>query len=113
MLLAVIALIALVFPAVSLAEVKTFLWSNPTANTDGSLFDPAVDQAEVRIFCNGVLTVTANNGSESVTHDFAPGTYDCVARVVATNGEISGDSNPVNFTVAEPVPNPVTGFTVQ
>lgn len=114
---------------VALAGSKSFIWTNPTANVDGSAFDSATEQAETRIYCGvdpasfvaekpgapQTLTpkaVTQGNVS-TTTQDFLPGDYSCFATVVSVYGYESDPSNVATFTVTPTVaPSRITDFSV-
>lgn len=115
-------LVALGLVTVALAGTKYFAWTNPTQNTDGSVFNPATDQAETRIYCGISPTafvaetptspqtetpkVVSPGNSESVSVEFLPGSYSCFATVVNVDGYESAPSNVTTFTIEPKIPNP-------
>ena len=112
-LIRLIALICL-SPLVFAVEPKTFNWTPPTQNTDGTALTDA-EISSYNIFCNAVLLSNVINTGGTDTFTSAPlpaGSYVCHATTIASNGEESAASNTVNFTVAQSVPQPPTGFTV-
>ena len=86
----------------------SFGWTNPTLNTDGTVFDPATELAEVRIYCNGATTPTFTSlgALESLSDTVPPGTYTCYATAYDTSGKESGPSNTVTKIVEKAPPNP-------
>jgi len=109
-------------PVVFAYQNKTFLWTPPTQNTDGSpLLDSEI--SAYNIFCAesaaasatllGTVTNTGNtNQWTSPDGSLPPGTYDCFATTLRNDGAESGRSNTVNFTVPVSTPEPPTGFSV-
>ena len=85
-----------------------FTWTNPTQNTDGTLFDAATEQAEIRIYCNGDATPTfVSLGAATALNEItSPGTYTCFATAVNVEGTESGPSNTVTKVVLSAPPNP-------
>lgn len=112
----------------AMATEKNFSWTNPTQNTDGSVFDAATEQAESRIYCGDVSAFVAESpgqpnpltplivtpgDAQTATRDFAVGTYTCRATVVSTYGYESELSGSVTFTITPTVaPAALTDFTV-
>jgi hypothetical protein len=106
--------ILLVSPLVFSVENKTFDWTPPTQNTDGTPLADA-DIASYNIFCNAVLLGNAPNtgGTDTWTSPPLPaGAYNCHATTVAISGEESDASNAVNFTVAPSKPEAPSNFSV-
>jgi hypothetical protein len=101
-------------PLVFAVQPKTFDWTPPIQNTDGTpLADGEI--ASYNIFCNAVLlgNVPNTGGTDTWTSPPLPaGTYDCHATTVAINGEESDASNSVNFIVDPSKPEAPTGFSV-
>ncbi len=83
-------------------------WTNAITRTDGSVFDPATEQAEIRIYCNGDISPTFTSlGDANVLDEItAPGTYDCYGTTVDTDGVESMASNRVIKIVEKAPPNP-------
>ena len=93
------------------AADKTFTWTNPTENTDGT----ALDQSTLTAYDIGCTSVTGDPYQviESFpatqplpttrTVSLAPGDYWCVIRVSTANAS-SEWSAEVFFTLAHPVP---------
>jgi hypothetical protein len=101
-------------PLVFAVEPKTFDWTPPIQNIDGTPLTDA-EIASYNIFCNSVLLGNAPNtgGTDSWTSAPLPaGTYNCHATTLATNGQESSASNTVNFTVDPSIPEAPTGFSV-
>jgi len=109
-------------PVLFAYQNKTFMWTPPTQNTDGS---PLIDSeiASYNIFCAevnapsatllGTVTNTGNTSQwTSPDGSLPPGTYDCFATTVRNDGAESGRSNTVNFSVPQATPDPPTGFSV-
>lgn len=104
----------------------TFTWTDATTNTDGS----AIAAGEVTGFQIGVRSATAQGSaagtypillptaaasatSEAVsaaTPMLQPDTY--FAAIRSTGPVNSAWTNEIEFTIAQPVPNPPTGFGV-
>lgn len=95
----------------ALAETKTFSWTQPTQNTDGSALAPS-DIAGYRLECAGQVTVNFPGAVSTGTRNYGPGTYTCTLRTEHINGNVSAVSNSVTFTVLQPTPSPPTGFSV-
>lgn len=109
-ILPLVAALATTLPV--FAANKTFTWVPPTANTDGSPL-AAADIASYRLRCQDQPDVTVPGGNTvSFVKDYAPGSYTCALFTVHRNGNISGPSNAVSFTVPQPTPNAATGFSV-
>lgn len=112
-LIRLIALICL-SPLVLAVETKTFDWTPPTQNTDGTVLTDA-EILSYNIFCNALLlsNVVNTGGTDSFTSGPLPaGSYVCHATTIATNGEESAASNTINFIVDLSVPGAPTGFSV-
>ena len=95
-------------------SVKTFSWTPPTQNTDGTLLTDT-EIASYNIYCNGQLLVNVANtgGTDTYTSDLlAAGDYICDASTLNTAGLEGPRSNPVNFTVDPSVPGAPENFTV-
>ena len=96
-------------------ENKTFRWTNPVLNTDGSPYDAALDQSGSRVYCNvdpvnfipqepGIpqtypVTSNAQFSGQSTTELLQDGNYTCFATVVNNNGVESHPSNLITFTI--------------
>lgn len=91
-----------------LASTIGFEWTNATTRVDGSAFDPATEQAEIRIYCNGDTTPTfVSDGAATALNEIVlPGTYTCYATTLDTSGQESGPSAEVTKVVAPALPNP-------
>ena len=91
-----------------LAAPISFSWTNATQNEDGTAFDAATEQLEVRIYCNGDTTPTfVSSGSANALDAITlPGTYTCFARTVNLEGTESADSNTVTKVVLSSAPLP-------
>jgi hypothetical protein len=101
-------------PLVFAVEPKTFNWTPPTQNTDGTPL-PDAEIASYNIYCNSVVlgNVINTGGTDTWTSPPLPeGTYACYATTMATNGQESAASNSVNFTVDPSIPEAPTGFSV-
>jgi hypothetical protein len=101
-------------PLVFAVEPKTFNWTPPTQNTDGTAL-PDSDIASYNIYCNSLLLGNAPNTGGTDTWISPPlpeGTYDCYATTVAINGQESDPSNSINFTVAPSKPEAPSNFSV-
>ena len=115
-----IVLFASLWAAPAMAENKTLSWINATKNEDGTDFNAATEQQEIRIECIRSGTTTTQlyvspGDLQSMVIDFFPGTWSCIGRTVATNGLISGPSGAAVFTVdpvAPRVPNPPSDLAV-
>lgn len=118
----IIVAIIVASPVLFAFQNKTFTWTPPTQNTDGS---PLIDSeiASYNIFCAevnatqatllGTVTNTGNtNQWTSPDGSLPPGTYDCFATTVRNDGAESGRSNTINFSVPQATPDPPTGFSV-
>jgi len=109
-------------PVLFAYQNKTFLWTPPTQNEDGSpLLDSEI--ASYNIFCAesaatqttllGTVTNTGNTTQwTSPDGSLPPGDYVCFATTVRNDGAESGRSNTVNFSVPQATPDPPTGFSV-
>lgn len=107
-------MLLIIAPLTFAIEPKTFDWTPPTQNTDGTPL-PDADIASYNIFCNAVLLGNAPNtgGTDTWTSPPLPaGSYDCHATTVAISGEESDASNAVNFTVAKSKPEAPSNFSV-
>lgn len=97
---------------------KTFTFTAPTEYEDGTPL-PQSEIASYDIECDGSLLVNLLNiplnREEYIAPSgtFAVGTHACQAFTITTEGERSGPSNTVNFTVAPGVPGPPINFVVQ
>jgi hypothetical protein len=104
----------LISPLVFAVESKTFNWTPPVQNTDGTPLADA-EIASYNIFCNAVLLGNVvNTGSTDtwVSPPLPAGSYNCHATTVAVSGEESDASNAVNFTVAPSKPEAPSNFSV-
>lgn len=101
-------------PLVFAVESKTFTWTPPTQNTDGTPLADA-EIASYNVFCNAVLLGNVPNTGGTDTWLSPPlpaGSYNCHATTVAISGEESDASNSVNFTVDPSKPEAPSGFSV-
>lgn len=111
-----VLLLLIASPVLFAYQNKTFTWTPPTQNTDGSpLLDAAI--ASYNIFCNGSLlgTVTNTGNTQQWTSpngSLPPGTYDCYATTVRIDQVESDSSNTINFLVPPSTPGEPTGFSV-
>ena len=121
-LVGILVAIGLIVPVVLYAEAKTFNWTNPVMNVDGSAYDAATEQAGARIYCNVdaaafvpetpdlaqsyTWVAVAANGDTGTTADFSAGTYGCFATVINMDGRESDPSNVIEFTIMLPRPSP-------
>jgi hypothetical protein len=109
-----IVVVMLISPLVFAVETKTFDWTPPVQNTDGTPL-PDAEIASYNIFCNAVLlgNVPNTGGTDSWLSPPLPvGAYNCHATTVAINGEESAASNSVNFTVDPSKPEAPSNFSV-
>lgn len=96
---------------------KTFNWTPPTQYVDSTPLAP-VDIASYDIECDGTLLVNVPNAPldtdtyQAPSGTFSVGSHDCQAFTITVDGERSGPSNTVNFTVAPGIPKPPV-FAVQ
>ena len=90
------------------AAPKDFSWTNATQRVDGSPFNAAVDQAEIRIYCDGdtVPKLVVQGAATAGTADFGFGTHTCYATTVDVYGLESDPSNTVTFEILPAKPNP-------
>jgi len=104
--LAVLASLGIIVGAYAVPQ--GFTWTNPTTNTDGSIFDPATDLLETRFYCDGdvIPTFVEPGNVETAIGNFAPGDHSCYATTVNLGGVESDPSNTSTFTVTWPKPNP-------
>lgn len=99
-------------PIMGTAGAKDFSWTNPVENTDGSVFNPAVDQREARLYCTDtsdgsqVPVIVVPGAATAHTENFPTGEYQCYATVVSNEGAESFPSNTITFTVDPLIPNP-------
>lgn len=101
-------------PLVFAVEPKTFDWTPPTQNSDGTVLTDA-EIASYNIFCNSVLLGNVINTGGTDTFTSAPlpaGDYICHATTVRDDGQESLPSNSVNFTVDLSIPGAPTNFSV-
>lgn len=115
-------LIALGIISGAIAVPVDFSWDNPTQYEDGTTYDPAVDQAETRLYCGvdpntfvpgtdtNPQTLTPNTIVEGDATtgfvDLIPGTRLCFATVVDIHGMESMPSNVVTREVVRFKPEP-------
>src|SRR5262245_43107461 len=105
--------------------LPTFNWTQPTSWSDGTALT-ASQITGYQLNCSGAATVNrrvsaAAGVPPSVTpaaNRFAPGQYTCSLAVYAkkttADPEVMGTfSGPVSFTVPQPTPGAVTGFSVE
>lgn len=121
--------LAVIIGGVALAGSKSFIWTNPTANVDGTPFDPATEQAETRIYCGEDVAAfvpeqpgtpqtltpyTVTQGAiATTTKEFLAGEHTCFATVFSVYGYESEPSNVITFTVTPTVaPGRITDFSV-
>lgn len=94
------------------AGSKDFSWTNPTQNTDGSVFDAATELKEIRIYCTNTDTnvlepmITSVGVATTYTAEFSSGNYSCYATAVSIEDAESFASNTVTFTIDPLIPNP-------
>ena len=101
--------LGLVVAMPTVAGPISFGWTNATERTDGTVFDPATEQAEIRLYCNGDTDPTFVSLGDANALDVitAPGIYDCYATTVDTDGvESITISNRVIKIVEKAPPNP-------
>lgn len=107
-------------------NTAVFSWVDPTTNTDGS----AIQSGEVTGYDVGIRSTTASGsvvGTYTVITNVAGATAaneavaaigtvlkpDTYAAAIRASGPVdSAWSSEISFTIAQPVPNPPTGFTV-
>lgn len=107
-------------------SIAKFSWTDPTTNTDGS----PIQSGELTGYAIGIRSATATGsvvGTYTITAQVsgaaaanealsAIGTVlkpDTYAAAIQSVGPInSAWSSEIEFTIAQPVPNPPTGFTV-
>lgn len=92
-------------------------WTPPTQYTDNSPLDPLVDLVEYKLDCTGPVNINLSLSNLLIEYEaplgqFVAGSYSCTMAAVATNGGVSANSLPVNFTVDLKVPRPVINFGV-
>lgn len=105
----VLAGLALAIAWPTQALEKTFTWTAPTTNTDGSPL-PAAQITGYTLTC-GATVVQIAGAVTTFKRDYSPGSYTCSLQTRA-NGLTSVASNPVSFVVPQPAPSPPTGFAV-
>ena len=107
-LIALLVSIGLLALPVVVAGPIGFTWTNPTLNVDGTVYNPATDQLEIRIYCNGDTTPTfvSSGVAEAFSTEVPPGTYTCYATAVNVDNVESGPSNTVTKVVEMPAPEP-------
>lgn len=104
------------------AEPKTFTWTNPISNIDGTIYDAATQQAGSRIYCNvdpvafvpetptapqaDTWVSVAQGADTQTTEDLSAGAYVCFATVIDINGNESDPSNTISFEIVKPRPSP-------
>ncbi len=100
--------LGIVAAPIVLSAPQDFSWSNPTTRVDGSAFDPATEQAETRIYCDGdtTPTIVVPGDATTATGDFSFGSHTCYATVVDNFDQESDASNSVTFVVTPARPNP-------
>ena len=131
----VLSLLALYTSAMAaqaaLPYAPEFSWTAPTANVDGSAVPATGTLAlkEYRVYCAQppavpsktttpikVLTVPTQTWI-APAGTFATGSWSCSLTAVNNNTVAAGNesalTNPVNFTIAAPVPQPPSVLTVQ
>ena len=104
----ILVAIGLAAAPLAMSAPKDFSWSNAAQRVDGSAFDPATEQAEVRIYCDGdtAPTFVSPGASNTFTGEFAFGSHTCHATTVDQYGLESDPSNSVTFVVTPARPNP-------
>ena len=104
----ILVALGLVVAMPTVAGPISFSWTNATTRTDGTVFDPATEQAEIRLYCNGDASPTFTSPGDANVLDaiVAPGTYTCYATTVDTDGVESMASNTVVKVVEKAPPNP-------
>lgn len=100
--------LGLVAAPILYAGVLPLEWTNAVERIDGTTFDPATEQAEIRIYCNGVPTpmFVSTGAATSLTEIVPAGNYTCYATTVDTDGQESFPSNEITKTVTKALPNP-------
>lgn len=109
-----------ILSAVAIAAAVTFNWSNPTANTDGTVFNPATDQLNTRIYCDQDINAfvpespnlpqlylsfaRAQGAATSTTEANDSGAVRCFGTVTSNDGWESMPSNLIRDTPS--IPNP-------
>ena len=104
----------LLLPLSALADqMKTFTWNAPTTHVDNSPL-LATQIAGYRLTCAPAAPGLADIPATPLllARSFPPGSFTCTLATRHANGEISGPSNPTNFTVPPLRPNPPTSFSV-
>lgn len=94
-----------------LAGTIQFTWTNAIERADGTPFDAATEQAEIRLYCNGDTSPTfISPGAATATAEIivAAGEYTCYATTVDMDGQESDPSNIVTKTVLAAIPAPPT-----
>lgn len=112
-------------PTVNASTAK-FSWTDPTTNTDGS----ALQSGEISGYAIGIRSTTAAGsvaGTYTITAQVAGATAanealsalgtvlkpDTYAAAIQSVGPVnSAWSSEIQFTIAQPVPNPPTDFSV-
>ncbi len=118
----ILAALGIVVGGLALAVPVDYSWTNPTQNTDGSVFDPATELAEIRIYCEvdpaGFVpetpTVSQSETPKAVslgdatgyTIDHLPGTHSCFATAFDVYGYESSPSGVSVKVVERFPPNP-------
>jgi len=127
-------LVTLGVVAGAMAAFGTASWTNPTQNTDGSAFNAATEQAEVRLYCevdpsqfvpqkpadvNGAARASSHTPDHVEQGDATnarwqrspAGTFDCFATVLSIYGYESDPSNVAAITFTPIVaPEAITDF---
>lgn len=114
-----------------LAAVASVSWTNPVQNTDGSAYNAATEQLEVRLYCDvdpasfvpespgnpQALTpdeIVSGDATGTTFSKSPAGTYDCFATAVSIYGYESDPSNVAAVTFIPTVPpNAITDFGSQ
>lgn len=107
--------VALALSAPALAVEQQFTWSNPTQNEDGTPFNAATEQKEVRLYCDEYNLKQVWPGNPTIgSADFIPAPHNCRATVVNLGGIESNYSNVVYFDLSGlKLPNPPIQFKFQ
>jgi hypothetical protein len=115
--------LGLITAPIVMAVAKDFSWTNPTQRVDGTVYDPATEQAEIRIYCDidfpAFNPQTAGASSSDVPVGVSPGAsttltvdglafgnHECGATSVDIYGEESFMSGLVTFVVTPAKPEP-------
>jgi len=105
---ALLVALGLIVAVPALAGMLSLSWTNPEQRTDGTAFDAATEQAEIRIYCNGDTSPTfvSPGDADAMDQITAASEYTCYATALDTDGQESDPSNTVTKTVLPARPNP-------